>query len=38
MKHLSVVGKGYNIDEKIVGFYNVGDRIKFWGKRRVIAS
>ena len=26
MKHLSVVGKGYNIDEKIVGFYNVGDR------------
>ncbi len=33
LKHLSVVGKGYHSDEKIVGFYNVGDRIKFWGKR-----
>jgi hypothetical protein len=33
MKHLSVVGKGYHTDEKVVGFYNVGDRIKFWGKR-----
>jgi hypothetical protein len=31
MKHLSVVGKGYHTDEKVVGFYNVGDRIKFWG-------
>jgi hypothetical protein len=33
MKHLSVVGKGYNIDKKVVGFNNVGDRIKSWGKR-----
>jgi hypothetical protein len=33
MKSLSVVGKGYHTDEKIVGFYNVGDRIKFWGKQ-----
>ncbi|MGP0093329.1 MAG: hypothetical protein ACLPKB_25810 [Xanthobacteraceae bacterium] len=33
MKHLSVVGKGYHTDEKVVGFYNAGDRIKFWGKR-----
>ena len=33
MKHLSVVGKGYHTDEKVVGFYNMGDRIKFWGKR-----
>jgi hypothetical protein len=33
MKQLSVVGKGYQIDEKVVGFYNVGDRIKFWGTR-----
>jgi hypothetical protein len=33
MKHLSVVGKGYHTDEKVVGFYNVGDRIKFWGIR-----
>jgi uncharacterized membrane protein len=33
MKHLSVVGRGYHTDEKVVGFYNAGDRIKFWGKR-----
>ena len=33
MKHLSVVGKGYHIDEKVTGFYNVGDRVMFWGKR-----
>jgi hypothetical protein len=33
MKNLSVVGKGYQIDEKVVGFYNEGDRIKFWGTR-----
>jgi hypothetical protein len=33
MKKLSVVGKGYHTDEKVVGFYNVGDRIKFWGVR-----
>jgi uncharacterized membrane protein len=32
MKHLSVVGKGYHTDEKVVGFYNAGDRVKFWGK------
>jgi hypothetical protein len=33
MKNLSIVGKGYQTDEKIVGFYNTGDRIKFWGTR-----
>ena len=33
MKNLSVVGKGYHSDEKVVGFYNTGDRIKFWGIR-----
>jgi hypothetical protein len=33
MKNLSVVGKGYHTDEKVVGFYNVRDRIKFWGAR-----
>jgi hypothetical protein len=33
MKNLSVVGKGYHTDEKVVGFYNQGDRIKFWGTR-----
>jgi len=33
MKNLSVVGKGYHSEEKVVGFYNIGDRIKFWGTR-----
>jgi hypothetical protein len=31
--NLSVVGKGYHSEEKAVGFYNVGNRMKFWGKR-----
>ncbi len=33
MKNLSLVGKGYHTDEKVVGFYNMGDRVKFWGVR-----
>jgi hypothetical protein len=33
MKHLSIVGKGYHTDEKVVGFCNIGDRAKFWGTR-----
>jgi hypothetical protein len=33
IKHLSVVGKGYHTDEHVIGFYNMGDRVKFWGKR-----
>ncbi len=33
MKSLSVVGKGYHSEEKVVGFYNIGDRMKMWGKQ-----
>lgn len=33
MKDISVVGKGYHTDEHVVGFYNTGDRVKFWGTR-----
>ncbi len=33
MKNLSVIGKGYHSEEKVVGFYNIGERIKFWGSR-----
>lgn len=33
MKKLSVVGKGYHTEEKVIGFYSFGDRIKFWGIR-----
>ncbi len=31
MKKLSLVGKGYHSEEKPVGFYTVGDRVKAWG-------
>ncbi len=31
MKKLSLVGKGYHSEEKPVGFYTAGDRIKSWG-------
>ena len=33
IKHLSVIGKGYHTNEQVVGFYNQGDRIRFWGTR-----
>jgi hypothetical protein len=33
MKQLSIVGQGYHTEEQVVGFYNTGDKIKFWGKR-----
>lgn len=36
IKHLSIVGRGYSSDEHVAGFYNVGDRIKFWGKNGAI--
>ena len=26
------VGKGYHTDEQVVGYYNTGDRMKYWGK------
>jgi hypothetical protein len=32
MTHFSIVGQGFHSDEKVVGFYTTGDRIKFWGK------
>jgi hypothetical protein len=33
MKNLSLVGKGFHTEEKVVGFYSVGDRVAFWGSR-----
>lgn len=33
---LSIVGKGYHTDEKVVGFYNMGDRVRFWGTRGAV--
>jgi len=32
MRKLSIVGKGYHTDEHVVGYYNTGDRMKYWGK------
>ena len=36
MTHFSIVGKGYHSEEKVIGFYNTGDRMKFWGKNGAI--
>lgn len=33
MKKLSIVGKDYHTDEHVIGYYNAGDRMSFWGKR-----
>jgi uncharacterized membrane protein len=33
MKKLSIVGKDFRTEEHVIGYYNVGDRMKFWGKR-----
>lgn len=32
MKKLSIVGKDYHTDEHVVGYYNAGDRMMYWGK------
>jgi hypothetical protein len=32
MKQLSIVGKNYHTDEHVVGYYNTGDRMEYWGK------
>src|SRR5271166_5052238 len=32
MRKLSIVGKGSHTDEQVVGYYNTGDRMKYWGK------
>jgi uncharacterized membrane protein len=32
VKKLSIVGSDYHSNEDVVGFYNIGDRMKYWGK------
>src|ERR1700678_1452417 len=32
MKSLSIAAKDTHTDEHVVGYYNVGDRMKYWGK------
>jgi hypothetical protein len=29
---LSIVGKDTHADEHVVGYYNIGDRMKYWGR------
>ncbi len=31
MQKMSIVGKDYHTDEQVVGYYNAGDRMKYWG-------
>ena len=33
MTKLSVVGRDFHTEEHVVGFYNTGDRMKYWGKQ-----
>lgn len=32
LKTLSIVGRDYQSDEHVIGYYNIGDRMKAWGK------
>jgi uncharacterized membrane protein len=32
LKKLSIVGRDYHTEEHAVGYYNIGDRMKAWGK------
>ena len=32
MQKLSIVGKDYHTEEHVAGYYNTGDRVKYWGK------
>ena len=32
MKKLSIIGRDYHTDEHVIGYYNAGDRMQYWGK------
>jgi hypothetical protein len=32
IRQLSIVGQDYHTEEQVVGYYNTGDRVKYWGK------
>lgn len=32
IQQLSIVGRDYHTEEHLVGYYNTGDRMKYWGK------
>ena len=31
MKKLSIAARDYHTEERVVGYYNTGDRVKYWG-------
>jgi len=33
LKSLSIIGHGYQREDRVIGFYNVADRVTFWGGR-----
>jgi hypothetical protein len=33
LKKLSFVGRDYRTDEHVLGYYNAGDQMKYWGKQ-----
>jgi hypothetical protein len=33
MKKLSLVGKDYQAKDHVIGYYNIGDRVSYWGKQ-----
>jgi hypothetical protein len=33
LKRLSIVGKDYHSEENVIGYYNAGDRMNYWGKQ-----
>jgi hypothetical protein len=32
MRKLSIVGRDYHTEQDVIGYYNTGDRVRFWGK------
>ena len=32
VKKISIIGRDYHTDEHVVGYYNTGDRMKYWGR------
>jgi hypothetical protein len=32
MTKLSIVGRDYHTEQDVIGYYNTGDRVRFWGK------
>lgn len=32
MRKLSIIGRDYHTEADVLGYYNMGDRVRFWGK------